>query len=437
MNGKPPQVVIIGAGFGGLEALKALSEKPVDITVIDRNNFHTFLPLAYQVGAAELEPDEIAYPVRSLLRDVPKAEFLMTEVTSIDLEHKHVQSVNCRIDYDYLIIATGSEKQYFGIPGAAENTMSLSTLEDGVLIRNHILSCFEKTVYETSRESRKELLTFVIVGAGPTGVEFAGALAELIYKPLKKDYSQLDISEVKITIIEAAPKVTPAMPEDLGAYTRKRLEDLGVTVLTDTMVSEIKPGSVYLDNGNKIDSATVIWTAGVKGSAPELIPEPEKNKGGRIILEPTLQIPDYPDAFIVGDLAYVEQDGNALPMMAPVATQQGKLAAKNILKQIENKNPEDFRYRDKGEMLTIGRNKAVARLGRMKFTGFFAWVVWAIVHIYQLIGFRNRLQVLINWAYDYVFFERVVRLILPGSFSKHTTKTDSEYIKNDAKAHQE
>ncbi|MBD3233342.1 MAG: FAD-dependent oxidoreductase [candidate division Zixibacteria bacterium] len=436
MNRKTPRVVIIGAGFGGLEAVKALSDKPVDITVVDRNNFHTFLPLVYQVGAAELEPDEIAYPVRSLLRDIPNAEFLMTEVTSVDMEHKYVQCFNCRIDYDYLIIATGSEKQYFGIPGAAENTMPLSTLEDGILIRNHILSCFEKAVYETSREIREKLLTFVIVGAGPTGVEFAGALAELIYKPLRKDYSQLDISEVKITLIEATPKVTPAMPEDLGEYTRRRLEKLGVTVLTDTLVSEIKSGSVYFDDGDHVKSDTVIWTAGVKGSGLELIPEPEKNKGGRVILDPTLQVPDYPEVYIVGDLAYIEQDGNALPMMAPVATQQGKLAAKNILKQIENRSPEDFHYRDKGEMLTIGRNKAVARIGRMTFTGFFAWVVWAIVHIYQLIGFRNRLQVLINWAYDYIFFERVVRLILPGSFSKHTTKSDSENVKNDAKVHQ-
>ncbi|MBD3170206.1 MAG: FAD-dependent oxidoreductase [candidate division Zixibacteria bacterium] len=423
-----PHVVIIGAGFAGLTAVKELAGKPVRVTLIDKNNYHTFVPLVYQIGAAELEPDEIAYPVRDILRKIPNARFLMKEVTRIDLDRKAVECDGYPVYYDYLIIATGSGTGYFGIPGAEENSFALNTLEDGIDLRNHIISCFETAVYQTDPQTRRKLLTFAIVGAGPTGVEFSGALAELIHGPMRKDYPELPTDEIRVILIEAMDNVVPLLPKQLSDYTKSRLSEMKIDVMLNGMVSEINPGSVLLNDGRVIDTNTVVWTAGVRGEGPKIIPDLERAKNGRMILNSTLQIPGHPTAYTAGDLALIEQDGAALPMMAPVAIQQGETAVHNILNQIAGKELVGFRYKDRGEMLTIGRNKAVARLGKKAFTGFFAWVIWALVHIYQIIGFRNRIQVLINWAWSYIFFEKAVRLIIP-SLSKNT-KDESSPKKN-------
>lgn len=408
-----PRVVIVGAGFGGLWAAKILAGTTVDGWVLDRNNYHSFLPLLYQVAAAELEPEDIIYPVRSILHKHPNINFHLAEVTGIDTAHRMVRTHAQSLPYDYLILSVGSKAHYYSVTGAAEHAFPLKTLEDAVLLRNHILCRFEAATIEPDAKIRQQMLTFTIVGGGPTGVEFAGALAELVRNPLVRDYPDLDISQVHILLLEATNRLLTGLPERLNTYALKRFTRMGIDVQLNSTVSQITSQSVVLKDGRVIPTETVVWTAGVRGEGlPQSWDFPTR-PNGQVDVLPTLQVPDHPEIYVIGDLAHVEQDGHPLLLIAPVATQEGEWAARNILRQIAGTEPQPFRYHDPGMMVTTGRNSAVVQLAGRSFTGFPAWVIWLSVHLYRLIGFRNRLLVLINWAWDYLFFDRVVRLILP------------------------
>lgn len=408
-----PRVVIVGAGFGGLWAARHLVRAPVDVLLIDRHNFHTFFPLLYQVAAAELEAPAIVYPVRAILRKCPNVDFHMAEVTGLDLERRLVFTDGEAIPYDYLLVATGSAPHYFHVPGAAEHAFPLKTLEQAIALRNHIVACFERAARERDPHRRRRALTFLIVGGGATGVEFAGALAELIHGPLRRDYPRLDLSEVSVMVVEATDSLLAGLPAKLGRYAARRLRKMGIEVRLGAPVTRVQSDSVALADGAAIATETVVWTAGVRGDPAAQRWGLGAGPGGRVPVEPTLQVPGHPEVYVIGDLAYLEHDGAPLPMVAPVATQQGRHVAGNLLRQISGREPQPFAYCDRGMLATIGRNAAVAHLPAFALTGFPAWVLWLAIHIVKLIGFRNRLVVLINWAWDYLFYERAVRLVLP------------------------
>ena len=411
---KNPHIVVVGAGFGGLWASRALAGKPVDVTLIDDDNYHAFWPLLYQVAAAELEVEQIAYPVRRILRSMKNVNFALGRVQEVDFAARCVRTPWQQFDYDYLVLALGSTPSYFGIHGAQEHTFTLNTLEDGVALRNQILRCYELAVQEQDEARRRRLLTFVIVGGGPTGVEYAGALSELIYGPMRKDFRDMGIEQVQIVLVEMKDTLLPAMPARLGRYALHRLQDRRVQVRLETSVATVSEQDVTFEDGSCLATETVVWTAGVRGEPLAEAWGLPTGKGGRVPVLPTLQAPDHENVFVVGDMAAFEgEDGNPLPLLAPVAMQQGEHAARNILRHIEGQALEPFRYRDRGTLATIGRTAAVAHIFGRTFTGFLAWLIWLGVHLVQLIGFRNRLFVLINWAWSYLFFERMVRLILP------------------------
>lgn len=408
-----PRVVILGAGFAGLWAARSLADEPVEVVLLDRNNFHTFYPLLYQVGAAEIDTTEICYPVRKVLRGQANGRFLMGEVAAIDLEARRVRVGDADVSYDHLIVATGSAPHYFGVPGAAEHAFPLRVIEDGIALRNHVLARFERAAREEDAARRRRALSFVIVGGGPTGVEYAGALAELVFGPIARDYPEVDTGEVEIVLVEGLDRLLTAMPERLGRYAATRLERMGVSVRLGTMVEEVAPDGVRLADGSDLAAETVVWTAGVQGDPNASGWGLPVGRGGRVRVEPTLAVPGRPEVQVAGDLAAVEEDGKLLPQIAPVAIQQGEHAAANVLRRLRGEPPEPFRYRDRGMLATIGRNHAVAELGGRVFTGFAAWLLWVVIHVAKLIGFRNRLVVLTNWAWDYFTYERFVRLILP------------------------
>lgn len=409
-----PRVVIIGAGFGGFWAIRELTKAPVDVVLVDRNNYHTFFPLLYQVGAAELGPEQISHPVRSFLRRRPNVEFLMDEVKNVDMVHRVVEGNRHSLNYDYLVLAAGSASHFFGVSGAAENSLPLRSLEEGIEVRNHILHCFEQAAHEPDPAVCQRLLTFTIVGGGPTGVEFSGALSELISGPMRKDYPTLDFQMVQIVLLEAGNGLLSGMPQKLSQYALDRLHQKGVKVRLEALADEVTGQSVRLKSGELIPTETVIWTAGVRASGvAESLGLPVNNKG-QVSVGPTLQIPEHPEVYVVGDSASLEAKDGPLPMIAPVAMQQGEAAARNIVRQVKGQEPHPFRYKDMGMLAGIGRNAAVAHLGRVKFTGFLAWVLWLVVHIYRLIGFRNRLQVLTDWGLAYFSRDRAIRFILPS-----------------------
>jgi NADH dehydrogenase len=409
-----PRIVIVGCGFAGLWAARALARSRAEVTILDRNNYHTFFPLLYQVAAAELEPEDIVYPVRSILRKQRNLRFVMDEVTGIDFASRQVKTAEHLFPYDYVILSAGSTPYFFSVEGAAEHAYALKNLEQAARLRNHILHRFELASCEPDTVKRRQMLTFTIVGGGPTGVEYSGALAELIRGPLVKDYPTLNIQEeAHILLLEATERLLTGLPERLQAYALARLRQRGVDVRLRSAVRQVSSQAVTLVDGTLIATETVVWTAGVSGEAP---PHPDaalEGHNGRLDVLPTLQVPGHPEVYIAGDLAYLVQDGHPLPMVAPTATQEGEAAARNILRQMKGQAPLPFRYRDPGTLATIGRNAAVAHIFGRSFTGFPAWVLWLGVHLFRLIGFRNRLLVMINWAWDYLFYERTVRLILP------------------------
>jgi NADH:ubiquinone reductase (H+-translocating) len=429
-----PIVVIVGAGFGGLNAARSLSAAPVKVILIDRNNYHLFQPLLYQVATAGLAPSEIAYPVRAIFRRQRNFEFRMAEMTGVDLEKRIVHTPNYSFPYDYLVLAPGGETNYFGLESVEQNGFAMKALDDSIGIRNHLFRVFEKSMMEDDHQICQALRTFVVVGGGPTGVELAGSVAELIRLVLVKDFPGLNVDDVRVMVLEATGSLLPGFPPDLAESAVKTLRRKHVEVCFNATVEHYDGHVVRMKGGDEIPAYTVVWAAGVR-AIPLLgrIGLPTARQG-RVIVERTLQVREHPEVFVIGDAAYLEDEGQPLPMVAPVAIQQAKTAAANIKHMLAGVELEKFVYKDPGSLATIGRSAAVARVGRFKFRGFVAWVVWLAVHLFWLIGFRNRLLVLINWAADYIFYERAVRLITkeaqPGAVEAARKRVESAGSRN-------
>lgn len=405
------RVVIVGMGFGGLSAAKELAGRGLEVVMVDRHNYHLFQPLLYQVATAGLEQESIAYPVRALARRWQGAAFRMGEVIGVDLAGRRLILADGEFPYDYLILAAGSRTNFFGMEGIERHAFDLKRLSHAEEMRNHILTLFEKAGREPDPARRSALVTFVVVGGGPTGVEFAGALRELVVHVLSRDYPEVRTAETRIILLEAASSLLTAMPDELRAYALRKLRAMGVEVRLETRVIDADERHVFLHGGETIETHTLFWSAGV--AAAELadgLGVPQAG-GGRVTVRPDLSLDGHPEVFVIGDMAHLVQDGAVLPMMAPVATQEGRHAARAILALERGEQPPPFRYHDKGAMATIGRSAAVAVSHGFRFRGYLAWLVWLLLHLYYLIGFRNRLLVLMNWAYYYFSHERQVRLI--------------------------
>ena len=416
---KQPRVIIVGAGFGGLEAAKKLACENVSLTVIDRTNYHLFQPLLYQVATAALSPADIAAPVRAILSKCKNVEVILAEVESVDVEAKKVRTQDQIFEYDYLILATGARHSYFGHDEWEKLAPGLKSLEDAVELRRRILLAFEFAEKTTDEEARKAAMNFVIIGGGPTGVEMAGAIAEISRYTLAKDFCHIDPSQARVILIEGAPRLLAAYPEDLSESARKQLGELGVQVRTNARVTDISEAGVQAD-GEFIPCHVKIWAAGNNASFVSTTLDAPADRVGRVIVNDDLTIPGHPEVQVIGDLAnFSHQTGEPLPGVSPVAMHQGRHAARNILRMIRGDKPRPFRYFDKGSMATIGRNKAVADLKFFHLSGFPAWLAWLFVHIIFLVGFRNRLLVLIQWAWAYLTFDKGARLITRNFQSEH------------------
>ena len=415
-----PRVVIVGAGFAGVFAARELAGAEADVLIIDRNNAHAFLPLLYQVATAAVESEHIAAPVRGIIRNMgPKAanlDFCMAEVRGVDFDQRLVLAQSqdgnsLALPYDYLLLAPGSVTNTFGVPGADEHAFSLKNLEEAVRLRNHILRSFEAAAWMADEDERQRRLCFLVVGGGPTGVELAGAMAELMAGALRRDFPRLGLASPCVTLLEAGDGLLPGFPEGLQAYARRKLEALGVDVRVGAVVQRVTPQGAFLKDGSAHRAATVVWTAGVKGEPVAARLGLAVAPNGQVLARPTLQSQERPEVFLAGDICRAEHGGRPLPMFAPPAIQEGRHAAHGILRLLRGREPLPFRYFDKGMMATIGKKAAVVRLGRFSFRGLPAWLLWLAVHLAYLIGFRNRLFVLANWAVDYFLSERCVRLI--------------------------
>ena len=407
-----PRVVIAGAGFGGLTCARALKYKPVDVTLVDRNNYHLFTPLLYQVASALLDPGEIARPVRQLIRPLGNADFRQASITGVDFDARRLDTDHGPIPYDYLVLATGAQSDYFGNSSLAEHTLGLKDLDEGLAIRNRILSQFEASRWIDEPERRRAMLTFIVVGGGPTGVEMAGATSELIRLVLRKDYRNLDINEVRVVLIEAAPYVLVQFVPSLREAALRSLRRKGIEVMLGTKVEAVTDSTVKLAGGEEIPARTVIWTAGVKASALAQATGVPLGRQSRIKVEPSLQVHGHPEVFVIGDVAGATDRGAPLPMLIPVAMQEGRYVAKAIRDSLAQRDARPFRYKDPGIMATIGRNSAVAQLGRVHLSGFPGWVFWLTVHLVNVVSFRSRIVVLVNWAWEYILSDRPVRLIV-------------------------
>lgn len=406
-----PHIVIVGAGFGGLRAARALRNEPVSVTLIDRNNYHLFQPLLYQVATAGLSPDEIAYPIRAILGGQKNLTFLMDEVKSIDFDSQKVQTLKTELAYDYLIVAVGSETNFFNMDKIQQHAFGLKDLEEAQTLRNHILRQFESASIEPDPKKREAMLTFIVVGGGATGVEMAGAIAELL-RVLRKDFPKLDHEFARVILLEGLDRLLSHLSNSSSQKTLQALRKKGVQVRLGTMVRAYDGDVITLVDDEQIQTKTLIWAAGVKTAALARDLSNEKMPQQRVKVLPTLQMEMHPNVFVIGDAAYLEdEEGQPLPMVAPVAMQQADHAVRNILRLLKTTPLETFKYHDLGSMATIGRNQAVAELFGIRFHGWIAWLIWLFVHLMQLVGFRNRLVVLINWAWQYLFYDRAVRLI--------------------------
>jgi NADH dehydrogenase len=405
------RVVIVGMGFGGIHTARILAGKGLDVVLVDRNNYHLFQPLLYQVATAGLEQESIAYSIRAMARSWAGTRFQLAEATGIDFAARKLLTDTGNIPYDYLVIGAGSVTNYFGLASVERNAFDLKELSDAETLRNHILTAFERAVIEPDPARQRALMTFVIVGGGPTGVEFSGALVELVHFVLAKDYPELSTQAARVVLVEAADTLLAAMPETQRTYTLKKLRSMSVEVLLNARVVDAGPERVMLHDGAVIPAHTLFWSAGVKAAPLAATLDATPTGGGRIPVEPDLTLPGHSEVSVIGDMAYLEQDGSVLPMTAPVAMQMGIYAGNAILAREGGGTPSPFRYRDKGSMATIGRNAAVASAFGMNFRGYFAWLVWLFLHLYYLIGFRNRIVVMLNWVWYYWFHERQVRLI--------------------------
>jgi NADH dehydrogenase len=412
MSQRQPKVVIIGAGFGGLQTAETLRHAPVDITVIDRHNYHCFQPLLYQVATAALSPAEIAWPIRYILRRQKNATVFMAEVTSIDAPGRVVATQAGQFPFDFLVVATGATDSYFGHDDWAVFAPSLKSIEDATRIRRRILSAFEQAELTEDESKRRQFLTFVIVGGGPTGVEMAGAIAEIARQTLARDFRRIDPRTSRIILIEAGPRLLPTFSEKHSNYARRSLTAMGVDVMTSSPVMRCDAHGVELANGKRVDAGTIIWAAGVVASGASSWLSVEHDRAGRVIVRPDLSLPGYDYIFVIGDTAAVQDaDGRPVPGLAPAAKQMGRYVGKLIAARLAGRTLPPFRYRNEGALATIGRRAAVVELGPIQLKGFLGWLFWSVVHIYFLIGIRNRFIVAVNWLWNYITFKRGARLI--------------------------
>lgn len=412
MPDQRPKVVIVGAGFGGLEAARALRKAAVDITVVDRQNHHCFQPLLYQVATAALSPADVAWPIRHILRAQKNATVLMADVSGVDTAQKRVHTNYGDLPYDFLVIATGAMHSYFGHDEWAPVAPGLKRIEDATRIRRSILIAFERAEIMSDPDEQKRLLTFVIVGGGATGVEMAGAIAEIARQTLSADFRRIDPRSAHIVLVEAGPRLLPAFPPAQSDYVRDTLMQHGVTVMTDTMVTKCDARGVDLNSG-RLEAATIIWAAGVTASPAARWLGAEADRAGRVKVAPDLSVPEHPDVFVIGDVAAVnDSNGKPVPGIAPAAKQMGKYVGRLIMTRIAGRAaPKPFRYMHLGNLATIGRRAAVMEWGGFRLRGFVGWLFWSVAHVYFLIGLRNRFIVAFSWLWSYLTFQRGARLI--------------------------
>src|SRR6266542_1565379 len=427
MNITLPRVVIIGGGFGGLTAARALRNARVQLTLVDRTNHHLFQPLLYQVATASLAPSDITAPIRWILRRQANTTVLLGDVREIDVTRKLIRFDPDRreLPYDYLIVATGSRHAYFGHDAWETIAPGLKTIEDAREIRRRFLLAFERA--EESQDSREQAayMTFVIVGGGPTGVELSGALPAIARKALRRDFRNIDTERTRVVLLEGGPRLLPSFPEKLATTAERDLTELGVEVHTSSIVTKIEPGAVYVGD-ERIEAKNIFWAAGNAASPLGRFLGAPLDGVGRVLVEPDLSVPGHPEVFVVGDLASVKREnGRLVPGVAPAANQEGRLAAENVRRLIRDEETRVFRYRNKGDLATIGRSRAIADFGKFWITGRIAWFLWLTVHIMYLIGFRNRLSVLLQWAYAYFTYQRGVRLITNRDRWTSNTSADS------------
>jgi NADH:ubiquinone reductase (H+-translocating) len=417
----PANVVIVGGGFGGLYAARALRHAPVHVTIVDRRNHHVFQPLLYQVAMAALSPGDIASPIRWILRRQANVDVVLADVRAVDADHHRLILADGELSYDYLILAAGATHAYFGHDDWERIAPGLKTLEDALEIRRRVLLAFERAERESDPEKRQRLLTFVVIGGGPTGVEMAGALAEISRQSLARDFRHFDPSSAHIFLLEAGPAVLAAFPEPLREAARHDLTRLGVQVRTGSAVTNVAPGHIQV-GAEAIYAGTIIWAAGVAASPLGATLGVPLDRAGRVLVQPDLTIPGHRDVFVIGDLASLNgANGKPLPGVAQVAIQMGRHAARNVLRAVEQQPYRAFEYKDLGNMATIGRASAVADFGWMTLKGYLGWLAWLFVHILNLIGFRNRLVVMVQWAWSYFSYQRAIRLITGTAASPEST----------------
>jgi len=409
-----PKIVIVGAGFGGLQCARRLANEPIDVVLIDQNNYHLFTPLLYQVASSLLNPSEIAIPVRSVVSQAPNVRFRLATVNDVDFTSQYVQIIDgADVHYDYLVLALGCATNYFDLDRERQDLSGVKDLPEALALRNQVLERFEVALTEQDDEKQRQHMSFVIVGGGPTGVEYAGALAELFRRVLVHDFPDLDLTRARVVLIEGRDRLLIDFPSALGDYARNRLERLGVEVRLKTLVKGYENRVVSLDNGETLPADTLIWAAGVKPTRLSQELTLPRAVAGRIEVDAYLRVAGQERVYAIGDMAAMQDASGVLPMMAPPAMQAGRHVADNILRDIRDQPAQPFRYRDKGIMATIGRNAGVARIGRLKLRGFAGWVAWLLVHLYFLIGFRNRLAVLFQWGWNYFYYDRPIRIITP------------------------
>lgn len=414
MNNEKQKIVIVGGGFGGIELAKKLRNQNVDVTILDKHNYHTFQPLLYQVATGGLEADSIAFPIRKIFKGQENLTFRVTEVEKIVPEENKLLTTIGEIEYDHLVIATGSTSNFFGQTEIEQNAMPMKSIPEALNLRSLILQNLEAALIAKDKESKAKLLNFVIVGGGPTGVETAGAIAELKKHVLKNDYPELDIHKVNIYLIEGSPELLGPMSKQSQVKSQEFLEELGVTVFTETRVQSYDGHTLSLVDGRTILAATVIWSAGVKGVILNGLNTECTVRGNRLKVDSINRVECYQNIYAIGDVAamFTEETPNGHPGVAPVAIQQGKLLAKNLTNIINGKPTVNFKYFDKGAMATVGRNRAVVDINKLHFQGIFAWFTWMFVHLMTLVGFRNKLVVFVNWVWSYFSYDRGTRLII-------------------------
>lgn len=407
------RVVIVGAGFGGFTLARALEGAPVDVTLVDRHNYHLFTPLLYQVASSLLDPSDVAFPTRKGFRRARNVRFRLGAVRRVDLERRElVLETGDPVPYDRLVLATGSTTNYFGLPEVERRSFGLKDLPEAIGLRNHVLECFERASRTATAEERREWLTFVVAGAGPTGVEYAGALAELVRLNLRRDFPEIDMREVRIHLVELSDRVLATFREPLSEYAGEELARRRIVVHTGRRLVAARENAVVLDGDEVLPTRTLVWTAGVRPNGPEFSEPVERTRAGRLVVDAYLRLAGREREYAIGDLASFVQDGAELPMVAPPAMQQARRLAGNLVREATGGKPLPFRYHDKGFMATIGRKAAVAQTDKLSLTGFIGWLGWLVLHLWYIVGVRNRLLVVAAWAYEYFRYDRPIRIIV-------------------------